>query len=342
MFKIFFGIGSLAVGIFLFWRVVATVGIGEIAKGLFEFSPWGLIPLIVLTGIIQILGALKWQYVLRAMGVSVSLSALVKIFLAGNALSYVAPIAIGGEAVRGYVLRERYGVSWQKGLASIAIDKTCEAALWILVIFVGVVLFLLEFHVPWAPKAVIIGLSLLLLTALCIALLYLFIVKKISIVRPLILRPFHLEGSRGGQLLGEIEEEFFRFFSRGNAHYVMRVFKVMILKYAFSLLRNVFLIYYLHGTLSVVGSIITLGFSHLSYSIPIPAALGVQEGALSIVFAGIGLGAGLGTAFALLLRGADTIVTSIGLLFLLRWGLGKFAFHILRRFHLHFADEKNT
>ncbi len=340
--KIFLGAISFLVGAATFWFVISTVGIGEVVKGLFEFSPWGLIPLIILTGIVQVIGAYKWQYVLRALGVSVPLGALIKAFLAGNALSYITPVVyIGGEAVRGYILRERYGIPWEKGLASIAIDKISEAAVWVLVICAGVVVFLWQSQTPWASKLAIILLALMVFMAASIALLYFFSFKKKSIVRPLLLRPFHLEGSRGGQLLCGIEDEFFKFFSVANRKQNIGVAKILLVKYAFVLLRNLFLIYYLQGVFSLTGSIITAGFSHISYALPIPAALGVQEGALSLVFAGLGASAGLGIAFALLLRAADSAVASIGLLFLLRWGLGRFILHVLKRMKIHSGYEKD-
>jgi uncharacterized protein (TIRG00374 family) len=342
IFKIFLGVISFFIGAAIFWFVISSVGIGEVVKGLFEFSLWGLIPLIVLTGIVQVIGAYKWQYVLRNLGASVPLGAIVKVFLVGNALSYITPVVyVGGEAVRGYILRERYGVPWERGLASIAIDKISEAAIWVLVICVGVVVFLWQSQTSWASNLAITLLAFMGLMAVSIALLYFFSFKKKSIVRPLLLRPFHLEGSRTGHLLCDIENEFFKFFSAANRKQNIGVAKILLVKYAFILLRNLFLIYYLQGVFSLTGSIITAGFSHISYALPIPAALGVQEGALSLVFAGLGASAGLGIAFALLLRAADSIVASIGLLFLLRWGLGKFILHVLRRMKIHSDYEKD-
>lgn len=340
--KIFFGVISFLIGAAIFWFVISAVGIGEVLRGLFEFSPWGMIPLVILTGIVQVIGAYKWQYVLRTLGVVIPLGALTKVFLAGNALAYITPVVyIGGEAVRGYLLRERYGVPWDKGLASIAIDKISEAAVWVLVICAGVVVFLWQSQTPWASKLAIILLLTMTFMAASIALLYFFSFKKKSIVRPLILRPFHLEGSRAGHLLCGIEGEFFKFFSTANRTQNIGVAKILLLKYSFILLRNLFLIYYLQGVFSITESVITAGFSHISYSLPIPAALGVQEGALSIVFAGLGVSAGLGIAFALLLRAADSIVASVGLLFLLRWGLGKFILHVVKRSKINSVHEKD-
>jgi uncharacterized protein (TIRG00374 family) len=226
MLKIFLGVVSFFIGAATFWFVISQVGIGEVIKRLFEFSPWGLIPLIVLTGIVQIIGAYKWQYVLRGLGVSIPLGALTKAFLAGNALSYITPVIyIGGDAARAYILRERYGVTWEKGIASITIDKISEAAVWVLVICAGVVAFLWQSQTPWASNLALILLAIMAFMAAGIALLYFLSFRKKSIVRPLLLRPFHFEGSRAGHLLCDIENELFRFFSFKNRSARVRRFR---------------------------------------------------------------------------------------------------------------------
>lgn len=319
------------VGLVILGAVIKIVGIGEIAKGFSQFSPWGIIPLLVFGVANHVMAAVKWQYILRTMKIRMGVVPLFKIGLAGYAVSYISPIAfIGGEVFRGYLLKDRYGISWQKALSSISIDKIVEASVWAVVIFIGVILYIFHAGISSFSRTIILsGVSSLFFVGWLVV-IYAFSFKKKSLAYPLIIKPFKLQNSKGGKFLAEFENEFFTFFSFHNKKHILVAFKLAVLKNVFLWLRNVFLIYYLVQTFVYSGGIIALAASYLTYSLPIPGALGAHEAALSFIFSGIGLSAGTGAVFTLLVRGADMLLVTIGLIYLFKWGIGFFAFQIMR------------
>jgi uncharacterized protein (TIRG00374 family) len=325
--KFYIGLISLVAGAAILGFVISAVGGDEVIRLFMNFSPLGIAPLLGLTFISHLLSAIKWQYVLRSMNIRVPLMLLFKIYLVGYAASYITPVVyVGGEFFLGYMLREKYNVSWRKALASVAIDKMLEAAIWISAIFAGAVLFFLEAGVPLTSKALMAGMGLIALFAAFIVIVFIFLLRKKSLATILV-KLLHLSHSSFGKLLVGMEKDFFIFFSPKNKKYAVVILKLALLKYALIWLRNVFLIFYLAKTLSLVGGLISFGFLQLAYVLPIPGAVGAQEGILSLVFARIGFDIGTGTVFALLLRGAELTIVATGLFFLFRWGLEKFIFH---------------
>ncbi len=331
MIKFFFGALSFFIGIVILISVILTIGIGEIIKDFFQFSPWGIIPLVLLTVAFHAVSAIKWQYILRAMGIYVPVISILKVWLVGYAVSYITPVAyIGGEILRSYILHERHKVSWPKALSSVGVDKASESVMWIFVMFVGIIIFITQSGIFAASSMVVSSVVVMAFFAFLTALVYFFILKKKSLLSILILKPLGLTSTKGGKSLLEAEVLLFKFFSLKNKKCVSWTFALTAFKFILAWARNVFLIFYLIKVISLSGGMVALGFSSVSYSLPIPAALGAQEALLSLAFAGVGFDSSAGTVFSFLLRGAELMAVGSGLFFLMHWGLGKFAFHIVQ------------
>jgi len=264
------------------------------------------------------------------MGIRAPLITLTKILLVGYAVSYITPVVyVGGELFRGYLLRERYMVSWPKALSSIFIDKVLEAAIWISVIFLAATVFILQSGITSLSKIVAMSLVSILIFAGFLAVVYICSFKKKSLVHLLFTKVLKPDGSIV-RFLYDIEENFFIFFSLKNKKSIIWAMELAVLKYIILWVRNIFLIFYLVHIFSLSGSIIGLGFTYISYLAPIPAGIGAQEGLLSLVFSRIGFEPGMGTVFTLLLRGAEMFAVGAGLFFLVRWGMGRFIFQITK------------
>jgi len=217
MAKISLGFLSFVVGFGILALVISTVGAGEIAEVLLQFSPWGLIPLLVLTIIIHIVSALKWQYLLATSGIRVPLIPLTKIWLVGYAVSYVTPVVyIGGEFFRAYILRERYGVPWARALSSIFIDKVVEAVVWISVIFAGAGVLVFQSGTASLPKVIAMSLASILFFAGFLVVVYIFSFQKKSLVHFWFGKILKSKNSATGKFLGDIEKDFFCIFFWGE------------------------------------------------------------------------------------------------------------------------------
>lgn len=332
---------SFLIGTIILLVVIFIVGVEKITAVLSRFSLWGIIPLIGFTALTNLVSAVKWQYVLRTLGCKVALWPLFKAWLVGFGASYVTPVAyVGGEFFRGYVLKEKHRVSWEKSMASIAIEKITEAVIWISVIFIGALIFLSSPHAPTISRLLSISILATLFFGGAVALVLIFMFQKKSIIYGFILKPFRLEKSQSGKFIYDVEKDVISFFSRRNRKHLFWVLRMSLLKYVFFWLRNIFLIYFLQGIVSVSGGIMSVGFLQLSYIFPVPAALGAQEGLLSAVFSGVGYEAGFGAAFSFLLRIADIIAVGVGLYFGIRFGVAKFLFRVLKLFKKR-IDVKN-
>lgn len=340
MIKIFLGFASLLLGFVILGIVISSIGVGEIARIFLQFSPWGIIPLVVLTFLSHIVSAMKWQYILASLGIRASLMPLLKMWLAGYAISYITPfVYIGGDFFRSNMLRERYGVSWPRALSSVFIDKILEAAIWISVILMGAAVFVYQSGISSVSDYLGAALVAVIVFGVFLAVVYIFVFQRKSLVRVLFLKPFKFENSTVDKFLTDIEKDFFDFFSFANKKYILGAAKIAILKYVILWVRNVFLIFYLIKVFSLSASLMALGFSYISYLAPIPAAIGVQEGLLSLVFSQVGFGTSMGAVFSLLFRGAESIMVALGIFFLFRWGLGRFMFRIAKWSHLLFDKE---
>ena len=335
MIKALVFIALLLIGITIFGAVIDIVGLDEIVVAFSQFSLWGIIPLLVFTVLHHVMTAVKWQYILRTMNIHIGVISLLKIGIAGYALGYITPVVyLGGEVFRGHALKERYNIPWQKSLSSIAIDKILESSVWIMVILAGVILYVFQVGISSFSRTIIVSGVLALFFIVWVIIIYVFSFKKKSLLYPLVIKPLRLEKSKGGKFLSELENDFFTFFSFRNKKNILGALRLAIIKNLFVWLRNLFLIYYLVQIFSYSWSIIAMTSSYLAYSLPIPGALGAHEAAVSFIFSSIGLSAGTGAAFTLLIRGADALMVIIGLVYLFKWGIGFFALKAVRRFNL--------
>jgi hypothetical protein len=68
------------------------------------------------------------------------------------------------------------------------------------------------------------------------------------------------------------------------------------------------------------GALSILGFSYLGTLIPIPANLGSYDAIQAFVFASLRMPSGMGTAFSMIIRGAEIVMCLIGAIALFRFG----------------------
>lgn len=237
------------------------------------------------------------------------------------------------------MLRDRYGVSWSRALSSVFIDKFLEAAIWISVIFMGAAVFVYQSGISSVSEYMGVALGAVIIFAALLAVIYIFVFQRKSLVRFLFVKPFKFENSSVDKFLSDIEKDFFDFFSFANRKHILGAAKIAILKYIILWVRNVFLIFYLIKVFSLSASLMALGFSYLSYLVPIPAAIGAQEGILSLVFSQVGFGTSMGAVFSLLFRGAESIMVALGIFFFFRWGLRRFMLRITKWSRLFFHEK---
>lgn len=301
------------IGLGLFSWITKTVGWEGIRNAFLVFSGFKGIVIVGLTILMFIIAAWKWKVILKSQGYSISLKELGSFVFAAFSILFFTPMLIfGREIFRTYVLKEKKSIPWQKAMASVIIDRILEWTFNLVIILVGVIFFILKIGLL-SPKLVIILIGLLLVLVAGALFFYLKSFRKESIVQ-LFIKP-----TKKNRFL-EIETEVFKFFKPQKIA-MWQSFAITFLRSSVAILRCWLVILFLGKGLALLPTLSILGFYFLVLVIPIPAALGSHDALQAFTFNAMGLGANMGTAFAIIIRGAELIAALIGAVILLRLGL---------------------
>jgi len=311
---------SLLVGIGIFIWIGRTVGWQEIKNAFLVFTGWQGLVIFGLTLLMILIGNWKWKEILRGENVKISFRNLLNPYLAGFSVMFLAPILLlAGEFFRGYVLKEKNAIPWSKGMASVFIDRILEWTTNLVVIFFGVLIFLLIIGLPPLKLLIIFG-GVFLFFAGGISYFYLKTFKRESMARA-ILRILGLAKSNRASLILEAETEIFNFF-KPKKKAMWRGFGLSFLRAGAMYLRAWLLILFLGKSISALPVLSILGFTYLAVMIPIPTALGSHEVIQTFAFNSLGLGLSAATAFTMIIRGAELIIALVGIIILYRLGIG--------------------
>jgi uncharacterized protein (TIRG00374 family) len=319
---------SLIVGIALLVGVVEFVGWEEIWSAFYLFTGWKGVAILSLTALMLFFGMWKWKVILKSQGYNISNKELTAPYLAGFSLIYLFPMLVfGGEIFRGYILKEKFGIPWRKGIVSVVIDKVLEGTSFLIVILAGVAYFLLKIGLPPKNMAIILG-SVILGLTLITGFFYLQSFRKKSIAK-------FFSGiiSKGRFLNGEVlevEKEIFSFF-RLNKKAFWKGLALSFLRVGVTWLRCWLLILFLGKAIGILPALSILGFYYIALFIPIPAALGTHEVIQAFSFSALGIGAGMAPVFTMIQRGSEIILAIVGLIIFLRLGIGLLQTFLFRK-----------
>ena len=317
---------SFLVGLGLFVWILKFVGWPEIKNAFLVFTGWQGIVIFGLTLLIMLVGNWKWREILKSGGANISFFKLLRIYLASFSIRFLAPIILGGsELFQGYVLKKRNSVAWSKGMASIIIDRILEWTANLIVIFLGVLIFLLMIGLPSRKLMIIFGIVFFIFAA-GITYFYFKTFKRESIAK--------VFGKIFNQRLDsqplETEKEIFSFFKLKNK-LMWKSFGLSFLRAGIMLIRTWLLIIFLGKNVGALSALSILGFTYLAVMIPIPTALGSHEAIQTFAFSSLGLGLPIATAFTMILRGAELLIALVGVIILLRLGVIFFKNFLSRR-----------
>ena len=260
-----------------------------------------------------------WREVVREKNIEISFWELLKIYLAGFSIRFLAPIlTLGDEIYQGYALKKRNSLSFSKGMATVVIERILEWTVNLLVIFFGVLLFLFRIGLPPKNLAIILGGGFLIFFT-GLFLFYFKALKRESIAKSFIKIFNHRLDSEPL----EIEKEIFGFFELKKKS-MWKCFGLSFLRMLLTYFRTLLLIIFFRQYLSLLSVFSILGFSYLATMFPIPTALGIHEAVQVFAFNALGLGSSVAAAFTMIIRGAELIVSLIGAMFLFRSGTSIF------------------
>lgn len=308
-------IGSSIIGVIAFVCLGKWIGWEEIGNAFSVFTFWQGGVIVILTIIISLLGNLRWKEILSDQKIDVSFFKLFKIYLGGYSIMYLFPaILLAGEFFRIYSLGKERGLSWKRTAPSVIIERVLEWTVNLLVVFLG--LFLFVFNVELFPPKVVFVFGIAFLVFLfALIFFYTTILRKRSIVHMIVRK--YKEGEESGLI--EVENKVFEFFDFRSKPFK----KGLILSFlrAFVMqLRVWILIIFLGQNIGLLNSFSILGFSYISAMIPIPASLGTHEVIQIAAFRAVNLTASMAAAFTLIIRAAEIILSSFGLIYIVKMG----------------------
>ncbi len=316
--KVLLFVFSFFVGLTVFILVIGRVGIKSVSQAFSLFSGLGGLAIFITTCLIYLVAIWQWKFILKAQGYNLSQFELGKIWLAGFTIRYLTPFAFfGGEAFKIYSIKKLFSVPWEKSIAATFIEKLLSGSIFLLFSIVGIVSFFLLTDVPFQNIGTIVGVILVL--AIILGIFYSKIFKKESILKKLF-SFFGIKNGKNGNVILDTEKEIFSFF-RPKKRWMWQGLGFAVLKYSLVLLRCFLIIFFLKGGISILRAFAVYVFVNIAYVFPIPATLGSLEVSQAFAFGFLGLGSNMGTAFSLILRGAELLICLIGVVCLIKLGM---------------------
>ncbi|MEX2144930.1 MAG: lysylphosphatidylglycerol synthase transmembrane domain-containing protein [Candidatus Spechtbacterales bacterium] len=323
--------GKFTIGTVLFitgavLTVVLAVKIdfNQVLSSVFSISPPGFLGLFFLTFAGVLATNLRGQIILRAQGINFSFWRLFGIWLAGNAFSYMTPMAyLGGEGVKAYLLGRKFGVPKDKIASFIVIDKIIDLTSFLFMVVIGAAVFVYHIGPSDLTRSVIWSVSVIGVVFLIFALFYALVFQNKKFMTHT-LQALFLHKTKLGYFIQKTEDDVIEFFTF-RSKFMWQSFASSMLTQAVFLLRHILLIYLLGRGIQLTASLMSLGALYVGFITPVPGALGIQEGVQSVMFSALGWGGQQGLALSLIIRTFDIIVVSLGVIILLRQGIGLMA-----------------
>lgn len=320
--KIFLLFLSLFTGIGLFIFVLNKIGLKEIFNILSIFSFWkGLIIFLFLLLEMTIL-TWRWSIILKSQGYKASFKKLFIAKIVGFSVNFITPILYtGGEPARAYVLEKETKIPFADGMTSIIIDEIQDIVCGSLLFMLSLLFLIINFKIP---QYILVPLTLIISGALAFWIYFYINIRKnqgffTSIINFLKLNKLSFFKNNKDSII-KSENEIINFFKYKEKAF-FSTFLITALSLIMSLGNCKLILYFLNYNLSLKEIVFIKILFIIAYLIPIPAALGSLEGIGAVVFIILGLNAGAGITYALVVRIFYVIIAGMGMIFLSHFGV---------------------
>lgn len=296
--------GYLALGVALLTVVLVETDIAAVASRLRTVG-WGIFLILAIYFFSFLFDVLAWLATAPSLKVDFKwVFRLFKVRLVGEAFNNTTPFAtMGGEPLKAYLLKRRYGVGYNEGIASIILVKTLFMVALVLFLIVGFAL-MLDHQLLSTAYQVVAGLGLLLFGGIILGL---FLFQRFKIASWVGARLSRWKwGRRVEGILHHVEDVDHRIVEFYTSHSLRLCLALMFSLFNWLLgMVELYVIMNLLGhELSWTDIWIIESFTQLVRAISffIPAGIGAQEGAFVLMCSVLAGGAEIGLAAALLRR----------------------------------------
>jgi len=305
------GLGLLAATIF-FTRP------SSIFAQLNSLGPWGFLALLLSFGLSFLCNAKGWGYLLRAQGLCLPFSAVLRISCASFAFSYLIPsFNLAGEPIRIMLAAQKLGGEEEKILATVVLEKLLFFGIAVVFLLGAAATVMTQDLPPFLHQGLfsLAGAGAVLMSSALIVLWGLpsWAPRWKCLPRVSSLLPSGFQGA-----VWEIRRSFSRQWSE-----LFKAFLAITFGLALSSLTPFLFFFFAEGKLLPLPTLVsflglTMFFSLLWFT---PAGLGVAEGGYAATFSLLGLPVGEAVTFALVQRLVALPVIVLGLFCLGRQGI---------------------
>jgi len=307
----------LVLGLSLFAVVLARADLGAVADHVGRLGWEGALVIPAVSLLPFVVDTLSWQILFTPSRFSWSWFAdLWKIRAVGTAISKLTPVVgVAGEPVKALLLKRLYGLPYREGIASLLVAKT--ANLIALVIFLGIGM-VLSFGDDRLPKAYRLAAS-IGFGVLAFSIGAFFLVQRLRISSAL--GGWLSRGALGHRIsrallpLREMDDRLVLAYTRDRTRFGAATF-LTFLNWVFGVLELYLIFWFMQHPIGVVEAIIIAATVELIRAgiFFIPASIGAEEAALTVVVGSITGDAGLGLAVAFVRRYRELLWIAYGVL----------------------------
>jgi len=329
-------IGMLVAGIIAVMVIFYVIGFDQIIESASKMNPLYYLLVILLVVLSMHVWAVRWGIFVRKKNPDVTRWDLFKIMFVGQAMNNLTPVfKMGGEAGRVYLLKEKYEIEVDEGLATISTDLIMEFIIDIGIVFIAVMLLMFLKSPP-------VWIYMILLMFLLVCCLIIFVIVEIYFDRKIIHKLIALIFKKVKRLNKYQDEVFERYESfRQNFRESLADKKRFIQGLTLSVGRQSLTIVKFYILLAAFGSyiglaniVIAIGLGLMLLMIPAtPGNIGIYEGGMVSVFIFVGVPPGVAATAVFLDRlvwfwGITAVGSSLGS----KYGLELVSEHVAEKY----------
>ncbi len=309
---------SFLIGLGIVFWIVRIVGLKEIKEVLINFASIRGVVILALTFFIWIAGAGKWHFILKNLGCRVPLKNLIPVVIAAFSISYIfSPAAfLGNLGFRVYAAKKKFSVPFHKNVSSVVVGEVLDIIVLFFFLILGSVVFLFSSSFPFGLfKIAVLAIAVSLVAVLSF---FFFRTYQKKSLLTWFLKLLKI-GKQDNKTVWGIEKSMTSFLNCKKVFF-WKGLGLSFLKYLSIFSRIALVIYFLGGGFNILVALAVMFVLYLSYLFPLPASLGALEAGQVFAFQALGKGAAAGLGFGFVIRGADVILTLVGIIFL--WKIG--------------------
>ncbi|MFH1182542.1 MAG: lysylphosphatidylglycerol synthase transmembrane domain-containing protein [Candidatus Woesearchaeota archaeon] len=321
--KILIGAG-VVIGVIILAVAFHYAGVGDIQNTLLEGSLFFLLIFLASSLVEFFVIALKWYYIVKSEGGSISFKQAFSYRLMGQSLNYITPAArMGGSPWMAYLLKKHCGMRMSRGLSTVLIDRALE--LGVELVLGSAFVFAIILFVPLPAEIKMFGIIFIAAAILFSGLFFIALLKDwkpLSAVFRLFARISKHRIVQWAKEKAVKVERYMRLFFRFRKRDSLRTIGLNSFVWAFRFLeyKLALLVFgYDASPALLFGAMLIWGLAGL---VPIPAALGVLEAGQMSLFVAFGAKPDIGLALALALRARDILFTLSGIYLMSHEGVG--------------------